>query len=795
MQLFNYLRTMRDYISELNDRQKEAVLHKDGPIMIVAGAGSGKTKVLTTRIAHLMAQGVDAFNILALTFTNKAAKEMKERVEKTLGNTNARNLYIGTFHSVFARVLRGEAQHLGYERNFTIYDTDDAKSVLKTVINELDLDDKHYKPNVVYNRISQAKNSLVGPEEYAHDYAIQQEDMRSNRPAIAQIYLAYSKRCLKNGAMDFDDLLVNMYKLLKNFPESLFKFQHKFKYILIDEYQDTNPAQYEIIKLLGAAHENVCVVGDDAQSIYSFRGATIENILQFQKDYDDVKVVMLEQNYRSTQSILNVANEVIKNNKGQIPKNLWTDNAGGEKIRLVRMMTDNEEGKFVADTIQEQKLRNHFNNRDFAILYRTNAQSRAFEESLRRMAIPYTMYGGVSFYQRKEIKDFVAYLRMIVNPRDEEALKRVINYPTRGIGKTSIDRAVLAANEQNISLWNVLERAGEFGYKAGTLEAIENFVLMIRSFASMLETKNAYEVAVHVGKQTNLVKELFNDKTTEGLARYENIQELLNSIKEFTERPDEDGVLESETKGLGNYLQQITLLTDADEKDPNADTVKLMTIHAAKGLEFSCVFAAGLEEMLFPNAMSINTREELEEERRLFYVVITRAKQRLWITYANTRYRFGSLVQNEPSRFIEEIPEEYLDRSFAGGGARNQGGSGIGFGNIPSAFDRMNSGGSFGSTAAAERKYGPPPNKKETKPAYAPVKPYMKTIEHNPSPDFVASDTSALQVGQKVEHQKFGFGEVVSVEGSAHNPIATVKFQYNGEKKIMLNYAKLRIVS
>lgn len=764
--------------------------------MIVAGAGSGKTKVLTTRIAHLMAQGVASFNILALTFTNKAAKEMKERVERTLGNTDARNLFIGTFHSVFARILRGEAHHLGYERNFTIYDTDDAKSVLKTVINELDLDDKIYKPNVVYNRISSAKNSLIGPAEYANDYALQQEDMRSNRPAIAQIYMAYAKRCLKNGSMDFDDLLVNMYKLLKHFPESLHKFQHKFKYILIDEYQDTNPAQYEIIKLLGAAHENVCVVGDDAQSIYSFRGATIENILQFQKDYDDVKVVMLEQNYRSTQNIINVANEVIKNNKGQIPKNLWTDNAGGEKIRLVRMMTDNEEGKFVADTIQEQKLRNHYNNRDFAILYRTNAQSRAFEESLRRMAIPYTMFGGVSFYQRKEIKDFIAYLRIIVNGRDEESLKRIINYPTRGIGKTSIDRAVLNANEQNISLWQVLERAAEFGYKAGTLEAIENFVLMIRSFTSMLETKNAYEVAVHVGKQTNLVKDLFNDKTTEGLARYENVQELLNSIKEFTERPDEDGVLESETKGLGNYLQQITLLTDADEKDPNADTVKLMSIHAAKGLEFSCVFAAGLEEMLFPNAMAINTREELEEERRLFYVVITRAKQKLWITYANTRYRFGSLVQNEPSRFIEEIPGEYLDRSFAGGGARNQAGSSnMGFGNTSASFDRMNAGSGFGASAAqAEKKYGPPPNKKETKPAYVPLKPYMKTIEHNPSPDFVASDTSALQVGQKVEHQKFGFGEVVGLEGSAHNPIATVKFQYNGEKKIMLNYAKLRIV-
>ena len=784
---------MRDYISELNDRQKEAVLHKDGPVMIVAGAGSGKTKVLTTRIAHLLAQGVDAFNILALTFTNKAAKEMKERIEKILGSGEARNLYIGTFHSVFARLLRGEAQRLGYPNNFTIYDTDDAKNVVKTVINELNLDDKLYKPNVVYNRISSAKNALVGPVEYANDYAIQQEDMRSNRPAIAQIFDAYAKRCFKNGAMDFDDLLIKMYELLKNFPESLHKYQHKFKYIMIDEYQDTNPAQYEIIKLLGAAHENVCVVGDDAQSIYSFRGATIENILQFQKDYEDVKVVMLEQNYRSTQSILSVANEVIKNNKGQIPKNLWTDNAPGERIKLVRLMTDNDEGKFVADSIQEQRLRNHYNNRDFAILYRTNAQSRAFEEALRRMAIPYTMFGGISFYQRKEIKDFLSYLRVIVNSRDEESLKRIINYPTRGIGKTTIDRAVLEANTRNISLWEVLESAAMFGFKAGTLEAIENFVLMIRSFASMLATKNAYEVAVHVGKQTSLVKELFNDKTTEGLARYENIQELLNSIKEFTERPDDDGVLETDAKGLGNYLQQISLVTDADEKDPNADTVKLMSIHAAKGLEFSCVFAAGLEEMLFPNAMSINTREELEEERRLFYVVITRAKEKLWITYANTRYRFGNLVQNEPSRFIDEIPSEYLDRSFAGGGARNQGAGPSG-----SAYDRMHGGG-YGSAAGtaadqAEKRYGPPPARKETRPSYVPPKPYMKTIEHNPSPDFVASDTSALQIGQKVEHQKFGFGEVVGMEGSTHNPIATVKFQYNGEKKIMLNFAKLRIV-
>ncbi len=789
---------MQDYMSGLNERQSEAVLHRDGPLMIVAGAGSGKTKVLTTRIIHLMANGVEAFNILALTFTNKAAREMKERVERVLGNSEARNLYIGTFHSVFARILRFEAEKIGFPRNFTIYDTDDAKSVVKTVINELNLDDKHYKPNIVYNRISAAKNALVSAGEYRNDYAIQQEDMRANRPAIAQIYEAYVKRCFKNGAMDFDDLLLKFYELLKNVPESLAKYQHKFRYILIDEYQDTNPAQYEIIKLLGAMHENVCVVGDDAQSIYSFRGATIQNILQFQKDYDDVKIVKLEQNYRSTQNILNVANEVIKQNKNQIEKILFTVNAEGEKIKLVRTMTDNDEGKFVADSIQEQKLRNHYSNKDFAILYRTNAQSRAFEESLRRMGIAYTIYGGISFYQRKEIKDLVAYLRLIVNSNDDEALKRIINLPARGIGKTTLDKVILEANTKDISMWTVIENAAQMGFKAGTAQALEEFVLMIKSFASMLQKQNAYEVAFHVGKQTGLVKELFNDKSTEGVQRYENIQELLNSIKEWTESPDnEDGELVD--KSLSSYLQQITLLTDADEKDPNADTVKLMTIHAAKGLEFSCVFAAGLEEMLFPNAMSINTREELEEERRLFYVVITRAKQRLWITYANTRYKFGQIVQNEPSRFIEEIPEQFLDRSFAGGGAKNQhtkwGGSG--------GFNRMkgwkvNDDGESGAARAQSGSYyNDHPGKPSSgnQPSYLPPKSTVaKVVEHTPSPDFVASDTSALQAGQKVEHQKFGFGEVIRVEGSAHNPIATVKFDLNGEKKIMLNYARLRIL-
>ncbi|MDH7464626.1 3'-5' exonuclease [Chitinophagaceae bacterium 26-R-25] len=781
---------MHDYLSGLNERQREAVLHCNGPIMIVAGAGSGKTKVLTTRIAHLMAHHkVDSFNILALTFTNKAAKEMKERVEKILHNTEARNLYIGTFHSVFARILRAEAHHLGYPNSFTIYDTDDAKGVIKTVVNEMNLDDKIYKPNVVLNRISSAKNALVGPQEYATDYFIQQEDLRANRPAIAQIYDAYAKRCFKNGAMDFDDLLLNMYKLLKNHPDALSKYQRKFKYILIDEYQDTNPAQYEIIKLLGAMHENICVVGDDAQSIYSFRGATIQNILQFQKDYDDVKVVKLEQNYRSSQNIINVANEVIKNNKGQIPKNLWTDNAEGEKIKLVRTASDNDEGKFVADTIKELKLRNHISNKDVAILYRTNAQSRAFEESLRRLAIPYIIYGGLSFYQRKEVKDMVAYLRVIANPKDEEALKRIINYPVRGIGKTTIDKAVIFANTHNISMWEVLVNAQQFGFKSGTLEAIDQFVTMIRMFQTELPKRNAYEIAFAVGKSTNLVKELFNDKTTEGVARYENVQELLNSIKEFTETPmnEEDG--EVGDKGLGTYLQQITLLTDADNKDPDADVVKLMTIHAAKGLEFPVVFAAGLEETLFPSAMSINTREELEEERRLFYVVITRAKQKLFITHANSRYRFGSLIQNEPSRFIEEIPNEFLDRTSAGGGPRNQTGTWGG----GSAFDRMRGG--FGNSAQeAEKQYGAPPSKKAATPSYIAPKPAAKTVEHVPTKDFVPSDTANLQAGQKVEHQKFGFGVVEKMEGSAHNPIATVKFDLNGEKKIMLNYAKLRIV-
>ena len=775
---------MQAYLQGLNEQQKEAVTHMNGPLMIIAGAGSGKTKVLTSRIAHLMNSGVDSFNILALTFTNKAAKEMKERVEKTLGNTEARNLYIGTFHSVFARLLRSEASKLGYPQSFTIYDTDDSRSVLKAVINDMGLDDKHYKPNIVHNRISSAKNALIGPVEYNSNTMIQQEDARSKRPAIGEIYASYVARCFKNGAMDFDDLLFKMHELLRDYPEVLHKYQHKFKYLLIDEYQDTNPVQYQIAKLLAAVHENICVVGDDAQSIYSFRGATIENILQFQKDYDDVRLVKLEQNYRSSASILEVANHVIKNNQGQIPKNLWTENEEGEKIKLVRTMTDNEEGKFIADAIQENKLRNHFYNNDFAILYRTNAQSRSFEESLRRTGIPYKIYGGLSFYQRKEIKDYIAYLRIIANTKDEEGLKRIINYPARGIGKTTVEKCLVIAGEQNITFYEVLEKAKAFGFKAGTLTSIEEFVTMIKYFQNQLTKHNAYDVAVQVGKHTNIVKELFNDKSTEGLARYENIQELLNSIKEWTESPsNEDG--EQGDKSLGAYLQQITLITDADNDKNESDSVKLMTVHAAKGLEFACVFVVGLEETLFPSGMSVNTREELEEERRLFYVAVTRAKKHLWLSYANSRYRFGQLVQNDPSRFIEEMPEDKIDKSSAGGGARNQS---SGWGN---AYDRMHGGNNKGWSE-------PKPKintEKPSKPSYMPVAP-PSTLNKNhiPSENFTAADPSDLEAGMKIEHQKFGFGVIKEIEGSAHNPIALILFDKNGEKKIMLNYAKLSII-
>ena len=780
------------YLDELNEQQKEAVICTQGPLMIIAGAGSGKTKVLTTRIAHLIGNGVDSFRILALTFTNKAAAEMKERIEKILGNGEARNLYIGTFHSVFARILRVEADHLGYPKSFTIYDSDDSKSVVKAIINELGLDDKVYKPSTIFNRISSAKNALISFEEYRADQDLLQEDIKAQRYRMADIYELYVKRCFKNGAMDFDDLLFQMYRLLNLFPDVCYKYQNRFSHILVDEYQDTNETQYQIIKILAAIQKNICIVGDDAQSIYSFRGATIENILQFKKDYEDVKIIKLEQNYRSTQNILGVANEVIANNKNQIKKNLWTENTKGDSIKLVRVMTDNDEGRYVAENIKELQLRQHYQNKDFAILYRTNAQSRPFEESLRRLSIPYKIFGGLSFYQRKEVKDFISYLKVTVNPNDEEALKRVINYPLRGIGKTSIEKAIIVANNKDISLWEVLVNASGAGFKGNTLQNIGGFVQMIQFFRSMLGKDNAYQLAEAVGKHTKLVTELFNDKSSEGVARYENVKALMSSIKEFTETPDENGELGN--TDLAEYLQGITLLTDTDrDKDPNADVVKLMTVHAAKGLEFPAVYVVGCEDGLFPSGMSINTREELEEERRLFYVAITRAKNLLWLTYAQTRYRFGNMQAFEPSRFIEEIPENYLDKSFSGGGMRNQSpatlqgsafdrmrGSGFGSGSNPSSWSDFNS-----TETAPQRKSNILPNSP----------PKAMVIAHTSSTNFKAADAKTLQQGMKVEHQKFGYGIIKAIEGSTHNPMATIAFDKNGEKKIMLNYAKLMVIN
>lgn len=700
---------------------------------------------------------------------------MKERISHILGNSEARNLFIGTFHSVFAKILRIEAEKLGYPKNFTIYDTDDAKSVIKTILNELNIDDKSYKPAYVLSRISAAKNGLISPAEYKQDQYIQQEDARSNRPMMGDIYVRYANRCFKNGAMDFDDLLYKMHELLLKFPEVLSKYQNKFQYVLIDEYQDTNTAQYRVIKMLGAVHENICVVGDDAQSIYSFRGATVQNILQFKDDYNDVKVVKLEQNYRSTQSILNVANKVIGNNKNQIEKSLWTSNGEGEKIKIVRTMTDNDEGSFVADAISEMRLRHHYDNKDFAILYRTNAQSRSFEESLRRKNIPYKIYGGLSFYQRKEVKDLLAYLRLIVNEQDEENIKRVINYPVRGIGKSSLDRMLVAANEINVTLWEVMHNPTGVGLKGASANAVGDFVMMIKGFRTLLDKGNAYDLAYEVGKRTGLVKDLYNDKSVEGLARYENVQELLNSIKEFTETPNEDGELTD--KSLGSYLQQITLLTDTGkDNDEDQDVVRLMTIHAAKGLEFPCVFSVGLEENLFPSTMSLYDREGLEEERRLFYVSVTRAKDRLWITYANSRYRFGSLVSNEASRFIAEVPPEFSEQNYTGTAGQQQ--------QQKQAFpSRVNTKDKSLDNLPSLKQLAEKLQKNNAAPA------------HTPTADFVPDNAADMEVGMKIEHQKFGFGTINTIEGGSNNLIANIDFGAgHGEKKIMLNYAKLRIV-
>jgi len=757
-----------DFLQGLNPSQRAAVEQTNGPVMIVAGAGSGKTRVITYRVAHLIQKGVDPFNILVLTFTNKAAKEMRERITRVVGG-EAKNIWMGTFHSVFAKILRVEANLIGYPNNFTIYDTDDSKSLIRTILKEMQLDDKLYNANFVYNRISAAKNNLISAGEYQKNAQIQAEDQSGGRGNLGQIYLTYTQRCYKAGAMDFDDLLFKTNVLLKEHPEVLYKYQTKFKYLMVDEYQDTNFSQYLIVKRLAAINENICVVGDDAQSIYAFRGANIQNILNFEKDYPDLHVFKLEQNYRSTQNIVNAANSIIANNKNQLKKDVFSANETGDKIKVVRAFSDNEEGKMVAESILQDRSLQSLNFKNFAILYRTNAQSRAMEEALRKLNIPYKIYGGTSFYQRKEIKDLIAYFRLTFNPNDEEALKRVINYPRRGIGDTSVERIFIAADQHQKSIWEVITNPQHFldGRTAGV---VYPFGSMIQSFQVIAKNNNAYDTAMHIAQHSSILKDLYEDKSVEGLNRYENIQELLNGIKEFSERED------IEEKGLDVFMQDIALLTNDDnDKNPNADTVSLMTIHSSKGLEFSQVFIVGLEENLFPSQLSLNSRSDLEEERRLFYVAITRAEKKLTLSYATSRYRWGTLNNCEPSRFIDEIDPRYLALDF----------------NAP--MPKANSGDFFekerGSWSQSQEIFTKP------KPKIAPKTTSILPKAHQPTPGFAPSDTSGLQVGMEVEHERFGFGKVINLEGNKPDIKATIFFKALGQKQLLLKFAKLRIVN
>ncbi|RRA98947.1 ATP-dependent helicase [Larkinella rosea] len=757
---------MTDYISTLNDPQRQAVLYGDGPLIIIAGAGSGKTRVLTYRIAHLIERGIDPFRILSLTFTNKAAGEMRHRIESVVG-TEARNIWMGTFHSVFAKILRIEAKALGYTSNFSIYDTDDSKSLLRSIIKEFALDDKIYRPNVVFSRISGAKNRLVGPADYLANPLIQTDDAAARMPEIGRIYKAYALRCFQANAMDFDDLLYNTNVLFRDHLDILNKYQHKFKHVLVDEFQDTNVSQYLITRKLSAVHQNICVVGDDAQSIYAFRGANIENILNFEKDFPDVHTIKLEQNYRSTKTIVNAANSIIARNRAQLRKSVFTDNEDGTLIDVIKAASDNEEGRLIATSLFEAKMQEGLRNTDFAILYRTNAQSRAFEEALRRLSIKYRIIGGLSFYQRKEIKDLLAYLRFTVNQSDEEAFKRIINLPKRGIGDTTVAKISVVASENQVSIWEVVSNVTRYvAGRAGT--AIEAFSDLIKSYQLLLDKKDAYEVAAHVAKTSGILKELYDDKTVEGLSRYENVQALLNSIKEFVDNPDNDD------KSLSAFLQVVSLLTSADEKDDDGDNdkVTLMTIHGAKGLEFRNVYIVGLEEDLFPSQMMLESRADLEEERRLFYVAITRAEKKLTVSYAESRYHYGRLKVCEPSRFLLEINPDFLKMAKMRKSERED---------TPEPKRETPSGGSMSFVRSLAQK---------TAQQQAP----QPTVAHVPSSDFAPSDTSKLAEGMRVEHMKFGFGLVQKIDQNGNDRKAVIKFETAGEKTLLLSFAKLKIV-
>jgi DNA helicase-2/ATP-dependent DNA helicase PcrA len=776
--------TMQQHISRLNEAQQQPVLQKDGPMIIIAGAGSGKTRVLTIRIAYLMSLGVDAFNILALTFTNKAAKEMKHRISEIVGSTEAKNLWMGTFHSVFARILRAEADKLGYPSNFTIYDTQDSVRLISAIIKEMQLDKDIYKPKQVFGRISSYKNNLITVKAYFNDPELQEADAMSKKPRIGEIYQHYVDRCFKAGAMDFDDLLLKTNELLNRFPDVLSKYQHRFKYILVDEYQDTNHSQYLIVRALSDRFQNICVVGDDAQSIYAFRGANINNILNFQKDYEGVKMYRLEQNYRSTKNIVEAANSIIDKNKTKLDKIVWTANDYGQKIKVHRSMTDAEEGRFVAATIWEEKMQNQLDNGKFAILYRTNAQSRAMEDALRKRDIPYRIYGGLSFYQRKEIKDVLCYLRLIINPKDEEALIRVINYPARGIGDTTVEKLTIAANHYKRSIFEVMENIDRIDLKLNnpTKNKLKDFVTMIQSFQVINENQDAFYVAEHVTKKTGLVQELKKDATPEGIARIENIEELLNGIRDFTEGQREV----ADARGaLSEFLEDVALATDLDKDTGDDDRVALMTIHLAKGLEFPYVFVVGMEEDLFPSAMSMSTRNELEEERRLFYVALTRAEKQAYLTYAQSRYRWGKLTDSEPSRFIDEIEGQYLEYltpEESNYRYKPMIDSDI-FGDVDKSKLRL-----------AKPVSGTPPKyitDNEPKPDINIRK--LKPVGTN-APGNTNLFDSKLTVGTVVMHERFGKGEIINLEGAGADKKAEIRFEVGGLKKLLLRFAKLDVI-
>ena len=762
---------MEDYLSQLNTVQQEPTTHVDGPLMVIAGAGSGKTRVLTYRIAYLMQKGIDSFSILALTFTNKAAREMKKRIAEIVGESESKNLWMGTFHSVFARILRAEADRLGYPSSFTIYDTQDSERLVKSIIKEMKLDSDIYKTKQIRNRISSFKNSLITVRAYHNNPELVEADREARRSAMGTIYKNYVERCFKAGAMDFDDLLLKTNELLNRFPGVLAKYQDRFRYILVDEYQDTNHSQYLIVRALADKFQNICVVGDDAQSIYAFRGANIENILNFHKDYPDAKTYRLEQNYRSTQSIVEAANSVINHNQNKLDKKVWTANEQGDKIVIHRSPTDGDEGRYVAQSIFEQAMNQQLPYQSFAILYRTNAQSRAMEDALRKRNIPYRVFGGLSFYQRKEIKDMLAYLRLIVNPKDEESLKRVINYPGRGIGQTTINKLVVAAQENDLTLFDVVDQVGTLPLtiNAGTKTKLINFATLIKSFQVANASQDAFATADMVAKKTGLVQELKKEGTPEAVNRIENVEELLNGVRDFVEGQRE---LVDAKGSLVEFLEDVALATDFDNETPNENSVSLMTIHLAKGLEFPHVFVVGMEDDLFPSAMSMNTRAEIEEERRLFYVALTRAEKQATLTYTQCRYRWGKLNDAEPSRFLTEIDPSFIDNRVVESGYQ---------------FTPLIDTSIFGHESKSKVRLKKPPQKTVKKPP-GKLKPLSSTSS---SPDL---DIGNIQVGSRVKHNRFGVGTIADIEGQGGDAKALIDFDGNGRKNLLLRFAKLEIL-